>query len=270
METLSHFWIVNHIRKTTREVGALLRQQNLSENRGKQARRSPEMLGSMSDVRAELARLRNDCHYADLMMEQCQRLHDEIERHISKHGYDEIEIDLADEYVEKFSKALEELLDIEFEDVPAQLRFADSGILTEIQATRQNLDDAIVKCQTMLSQMSRIASKREAVEKVSLWPKDMLENPEVIAEFERLIMSSRAATSDIGSDVTEDIASASSSSKPSAGEVAAGRTAAARDEHVLPTGPPRFASPLHATLGLVSFDQPGADSIGNDPPEDMD
>jgi len=269
METLSHFWIVNHIRKTTREVGALLRQQNLSENRGKQARRSPEMLGSMSDVRAELARLRNDCHYADLMMEQCQRLHDEIERHISKHGYDEIEIDLADEYVEKFSKALEELLDIEFEDVPAQLRFADSGILTEIQATRQNLDDAIVKCQTMLSQMSRIASEREAVEKVSLWPKDMLENPEVIAEFERLIMSSRAATSDIGSDVTEDIASASSS-KPSAGEVAAGRTAAARDEHVLPTGPPRFASPLHATLGLVSFDQPGADSIGNDPPEDMD
>jgi hypothetical protein len=230
----------------------------------------PEMLGRMSDVRAELARLRNDCHYADLMMEQCQRLHDEIERHISKHGYDEIEIDLADEYVEKFTKALEELLDIEFEDVPAQLRFADSGILTEIQATRQNLDDAIVKCQTMLSQMSRIASEREAVEKVSLWPKDMLENSEVIAEFERLIMSSRAATSDIGSDMTEDFASASSSSKPSACEGAAGRTAAARDEHVLPTGPPRFASPLHSTLGLVSFDHSGAYIIGNDAPEDMD
>ena len=228
----------------------------------------------MSDVRAELARLRNDCHYADLMMEQCQRLHDEIERHISKHGYDEIEIDLADEYVEKFTKALEELLDIEFEDVPAQLRFADSGILTEIQATRQNLDDAIVKCQTMLSQMSRIASEREAVEEVSLWPKDMLENPEVIAGFGRLMMSARAAMSGIGSDMTEDIASASSSSKPTAGEVAAGRTAGRLpgyvDEHVLPTGPPRFASPLHATLGLVSFDQPGADGIGKDAPEDMD
>ena len=224
-----------------------------------------------SHVRAELARLRNDCHYADLTMEQCQRLHYEVERHISKHGYNEIEIDRADEYVEKFSKALEELLGIEFEDVPARLGFADSSILTEIQATRRNLDDAIVKCQTMLSQMSRIASEREeAVEEVSLWPKDMLENSEVIAEFERLIMSSRAATSDIGSDMTEDFASASSSSKPSACEGAAGRTAAARDEHVLPTGPPRFASPLHATLGLVSFDQPGADGIGKDAPEDMD
>ena len=228
-----------------------------------------------SHVRAELARLRNDCHYADLTMEQCQRLHYEVERHISKHGYNEIEIDRADEYVEKFSKALEELLGIEFEDVPARLGFADSSILTEIQATRRNLDDAIVKCQTMLSQMSRIASEREAVEEVSLWPKDMLENPEVIAGFGRLMMSARAAMSGIGSDMTEDIASASSSSsKPTAGEVAAGRTAGRLpgyvDEHVLPTGPPRFASPLHATLGLVSFDQPGADGIGKDAPEDMD
>lgn len=177
-------------------------------------------------VRAELASIRSDFKYADLKMEQAQRLHDEVEHWTTVRDLDEVDVDTAEYFLEQYEGVLQGLMEIEFEEVPAQLAFADRSILAEIKATRQGLDTAIDQCQAMMARMSRIVP-------------DCNESDEHNVEFLRQVAAAAVGMSGplpVPSDAMEEICTTGGGSLQDGEE-----------------GLSMYPSPLHAILGLPKF-----------------
>lgn len=111
-------------------------------------------------IAREIASLRSDCRFADLKVEQAQRVHDEVAHSLEVDGLDEVEIEDAEHYVDEYERVLEGLLDVEFEEVPPAVGFADKTILAEIKATRQLVADAVERCKAAYGRMIRRSDQR--------------------------------------------------------------------------------------------------------------
>ena len=112
------------------------------------------------NVLMEVRRARASCDTASLFVSRYEQTHaaylrDSRDDRDSGTG----PYDLASKYIERYECALDNLESIEIETVPAQAAFADRTIFAEIESTRTNVKEAVVRCRSTITKMMQTLSR---------------------------------------------------------------------------------------------------------------
>lgn len=131
--------------------------------------RSPTSVTMLTSetVRVETQTVRSSCQHADLVLERCARVHDELNHIISKRGFSSSE---AMHLRFQLEATLEEIDGIEIDDVPVALGFADPSLMAVVGVTRANLEEASKRCCADIVQLD------QAMEDESDWTSGLNSN----------------------------------------------------------------------------------------------
>lgn len=112
-------------------------------------------------VLSEIRDLRSTCEHADLLLERFQRRRDEY-----AHACADCPYDAAVDHKGDFEEALEELEELELDECPPAVGFADRTIFAEVASTRASLAEAKRECLATLTRMKEKITSYPMVERM--------------------------------------------------------------------------------------------------------